>query len=77
MNQEITYSFTIYYEDGNTHNTHQECFEDAKVTLRNLKEDNYEFSITKWVGNTGDEISEYFFNTENYDSNGFGIEEVA
>ena len=64
MNQEITYSFTIYYESGATYNTHQECFEDAKVTLKNIKEDNCEYSITKWVGNTGDEISKDFFNKE-------------
>ena len=63
-NQEITYGFTIYYENGDTHSTKQECFEDAKTTLRYLKEDNYEFSITKWVGSTGDEISEHFFNSE-------------
>jgi len=60
-NQEITYSYTIYYENGNTHNTNQACFEDAKTTLRHLKEANYEFSITKWVGSTGDEISTDFF----------------
>ena len=64
MNQEITYSFTIYFTNGDKVNTSLECLEDARNTYKRLAGDVYtaEFSITKWVGNDGDEISKAFFN---------------
>jgi len=63
-NQEITYSFTLYVEDGQKINTHQEALEDAQFTYKQIALDDHEFSITKWHGNLGEEISEYFFNKE-------------
>ena len=62
-NQEITYGFTIYQDSEKIH-LNSESLEDAKVTYRRIKADKVVFSITKYVGLTGDEISEHFFNSE-------------
>ena len=63
-NQEITYSFTIYFSNGDKHHTDMVSLEEARKELKRVKEFKEEFSITKWVGYEGDEVSESFFNKE-------------
>ena len=59
---EVKYSFTIYLENGEKHNTGLESLEDAKATRDDLADrEDLIYSITKWVGNKGDEISEKSF----------------
>ena len=62
--QEVTYSFTIYLDNGDKYHTQGEGLEDAQFTFNNLKADNACFSIFKFVGNEGDEISDNFFSCE-------------
>ena len=71
---EVKYSFTIYLENGEKHNTGLESLEDAKATRDDLADrEDLIYSITKWVGDKGDVISEESFertvfiaiNTEN------------
>ena len=64
MNQETTYSFTLYLDNGEKHYLDTQSAEDALFTFNNLKADDACFSITKFVGNEGDEISEEFFQKE-------------
>jgi len=48
--------------DGEKHNTGLEPIEDAKATRDDLfGRKDLTYSITKWVGNEGDIISEEFF----------------
>ena len=75
MKSEITYSFTIYLDNGEKHNTGLEPLEDAKATRDDLfGRKDLTYSITKWVGNEGDEISEDFFEKDVFNS---FIKEVA
>tara|TARA_Y100001963_G_C6571672_1_gene349162 strand:+ start:211 stop:420 length:210 start_codon:yes stop_codon:yes gene_type:complete len=63
-NKKITYSFTIYLENGDKYYTDSGSLKDAKTLYYKLKKNNECFAIFKFIGNNGDEITTQSFLNE-------------